>query len=1122
MQNFNFLPGEPIPEKSPLVQRRAVINQRTLQQFMRLNVMAAFITLASTQLLVAAPSHGQSIAATKVTFSVQHESLKSALTRIEHLTEIRFLYNQEQVSTYNNISIPKGTRSVEEQVQLLLAGTPLKYRTVNDHIIIYNPVQDAFLSSMATSIQEEHSISGKVTDTKGNPIIGATIHVSGTTMGATTNTEGVFVIKGLKAGQTYTLIASYIGFEKVTKAITVTQNDQSLSFSLPDGLNPLNEVIVVAYGTQKRGSFTGSAATVKPEAYEGSTRATLQENLQGNVAGVIASNGSGQPGAAPNIRVRGIGSVNAGSAPLYVVDGIPLAATDLAALNNADIESFTVLKDASAASIYGSRAANGVVLITTKKGKSGKTKFNAAAQYGFNKVTLTKDLYPLNTSEMIELLREGAKNAGVTEAKFLSDLKGADVDTTVNTDWFDVLTRQGQFQQYDLSASGGTEKTTFYASGSYYTSKAALEGSEFKRYTGNFKLSNQATDKLSFNLGLQLSYRQMFTQPDEGSNGNPVRMYKRYQPWLRVYNPDGTYDLSYLNNYNPLAVVKENFNATSDYGAVGIASAKYSFTKDLTLENQTSFDFDYNDNKVFYKGGIGTARTNGGVGSYSTVRTLNWVNTSILRYNKSFGEHALNTYLGYEAQKVTASGNSTSMQNFLPGTTTLNNAAVATSGGSSETANSLNSVFANAAYNFKSKYYLSASARRDGSSRFGNKTRFGNFWSVGASWNISDEAFIRSVKSISELRLRTSYGVNGNQDVDNFISRALYSSGDYNLMPGYAFSKFGNDYLTWEKNSPFNVGLDFGLFANRITGTVEYYTRKTSDLLLDFPISATNGTTSLMSNIGEMKNSGWEFTINTQNIVTKNNGFGWNTSFNISTLKNRITSLINPFIKDSYNRYVGGDFYQLYIKGYAGVDRQTGEALWYTDETKTKTTNNYGEAAQYNQGSALPAFFGGLTNTLTWKGINLSFLVFFNYGNKIYDNWGSNANGDGNAGFNGASSLPRYTYLHRWQNVNDITDVPKIDYKGSQSGSSDYNSTRFLYSGNYIRLRDVTLSYNLPQHLLKAAHMSAVRVYARASNLYTYMEDKRMNFDPEVGIDGKTDQNAPMYKTLVLGLDIKF
>ncbi|RAJ00498.1 TonB-linked SusC/RagA family outer membrane protein [Chitinophaga skermanii] len=1100
-------------------------NQTTLRFIMKVNVILAIIIALSGQLLLASTMKGQGKTNLAITFGAQEESLKSALSRMERLANIRFIYRQEQVANYKNISIPKASRSLGEQLELVFENTPLRYRVVNDHFIIYNAQTEATdhlpVPTEQRTAADNGAIHGKVVDSKGDVIIGATIHIAGTSFGTSSNANGEFSIKNLKAGE-YTIVVSFIGFEKVTKQVKVDNNDVQLSIVLPEAVNPLNEVVVVAYDNQKRSSFTGSAATVKTAAFARSPRATLQENLQGNVAGVIASNGSGQPGATPNIRIRGIGSINAGSAPLYVVDGVPLAATSVSSLNSQDIESFTVLKDASAASLYGSRAANGVILITTKKGNAGKTVFNASSQFGFNKVTLTDKHYPLNTREMLELLREGWVNSGQPESTFKDEIASVGIDTTVDTDWFDVLTRNGAYQQYDLSASGGTDKTKFYVSGSYYTSKAALEGSDWKRYTGTFRLTNQATKNLSFNIGLQLSYRSMHTQPDEGSNGNPVRMYKRYQPWLRVFKEDGTYDLSYANNYNPLAIVRENFNLTSDYGAVGKAGAKYTLTDWLSLENQTSFDFNYNDQKIFYKAGIGTARSNGGEAYYNTYRVLNWVSTSILRANKQFGQHGVGAFIGYEAQKVTGSGNSAGVQNFLPNTTTLDNASIATGAGSNETMSALNSMFASANYNYKSRYYVSASVRRDGSSRFGNMRRFGTFWSVGASWNVGEETFMKAQSTISELRLRTSYGVNGNQDIDNFASRALYAGSDYDQKPGYVFSRYGNNLLTWEKNKPFNVGVDYGLWNNRVTGTVEYYIRKTSDLLLDMPISATNGATSIFTNVGAMENSGFEFEITTQNILAQENGFGWNTSLNFSTLKNRITALSSPYSGDSYNRYVGGDFYQYYLRGYAGVDQTNGDALWYTDATKTKTTNDYGKATQFNQGSALPKFFGGLTNTFTYKGIGFSFLLFYNYGNKVYDNWGSNSNSDGNKGFNATDKIPRYVYDHRWRTAGNQTDVPKMVYGGSQSGSSNYSSTRFMYDGDYIRLRDVSLTYDLPNYIVKQARMGGIRVYARASNLFTYMKDSRMNFDPEVGIEGKTDQNAPMYKTLLFGIDIKF
>ncbi|RZL51773.1 MAG: TonB-dependent receptor [Pedobacter sp.] len=351
----------------------------------------------------------------------------------------------------------------------------------------------------------------------------------------------------------------------------------------------------------------------------------------------------------------------------------------------------------------------------------------------------------------------------------------------------------------------------------------------------------------------------------------------------------------------------------------------------------------------------------------------------------------------------------------------------------------------------------------------------------------------------------------------------MYTSTNYDNAPGLIFSNYGNNLLTWEKNKPFNFGLDFGFLKNRITGTFEYYTRATSDLLLNRPISATNGLTTFTDNVGAMKNSGYELELNSVNLQAKDNGLGWTTSFNISTIKNEITSLTSPIISGGYNRFVGGDFYQLYLSGYAGVNPANGEALWFTDETETQTTNSFGSAKQYNQGSTLPDFFGGLTNTLTYKGFSLSFQLYFNLGNKIYDNYGTNVNSDGSLGFGPTNRISRYSYDTRWRQPGDVTLTPKMMYLGTQSGTSGQNSsTRFVYNGNYIRLRDVTFGYDLPTKWIKHVKLSSAKIYFRANNLFTYIKDDRITFDPEVGVDGFADKNIPVYRTALLGLDIKF
>ena len=1055
----------------------------------------------------------------QITLKETNVPIETIFKSIKKQTGYAFFYDSKDLR-FVKISVDLNNVSLETALKNVTSQLPLDYKIVGKTILFKR--KDAFFA-LDNFIIVAQTVRGKILDENGLPIPGVNVELTAADFrqNIASNENGEYSFNITKAG-TYTLTASSIGFNKFTQIIEVRSNDIVKNIILSASTQDLSEVMVVAYGTQTKASFTGSAKELKGAVINGSPRVSIQESLQGNVAGVIASNGSGQPGAVPNVRIRGIGSVNAGSGPLYVVDGIPLEAGQISGLNSNDVENLTVLKDASAASIYGSRAANGVILITTKSGKAGKTVISASVQAGVNNIITFENSKLLNTNESLELLREGWINKGNNPSLFDAEIVLQKVDPKVNTDWFDLLTRTGNNTQADLSISGGNEKTKFYISGSHYIAKAPVLGSDFTRSTANVRISNQATEKLSLSGGLQVNNRDNHSQADAGTFSNPVRMYSLYQPFLRAYNDDGTYDFSYFNRYNPIAQVLESYDTRNSYALIGNFSAKYQILNNLAIENQSNINFLYQESVEYNKSGIGTSRSDGGRSTNSTDRATNWVNTTILRYNKIFGDFGLKTYAGYEAQKVREVGNSVQKKNFLPNTYTLDNASVLAAGGSSASSNALNSVFFNASADYKSKYYLSGSFRRDGSSRFGSESRYGNFWSIGASWNLSREDFMKNQNIFSDLRIRTSYGVNGNQDIGNFVSRALYSSTSYDNAPGLLFSNYGNNLLTWEKNKPFNIGLDFGILKNRLTGTFEYYSRTTSDLLLNRPISATNGLTSFTDNVGEIKNSGLELELNSINIKPQTDGLGWTTSFNISTIKNKITSLTSPIISGTYNRFVGGDYYQLYLVGYAGVNPANGEANWYTDETKSQTTNVYGSAKPFNQGSALPDFFGGLTNSFTYKGFSLSFQVYFNIGNKTYDNYGASGTSDGSQGFAPTAKMTRYTYNNRWQNPGDITLQPKIVYLGSQSGPSSQQSTRFLYDGDYFRLRDVTFGYQLPTKLIKQAKLASARIYFRANNLFTYIKDSRISFDPEVGVDGLADKNIPVYRTALLGLEVKF
>lgn len=1079
---------------------------------MRLTVLFIFILCLHAK---AAPQ------TQNITLKERNISLEKALEKIRKQSGYHLVYRHEWVQHAQRINIDVKNASLETVLSACFKNQALSYEVVDKTIVIKQDTPAPVIVKTAPALQpaEPPKVKGRVLGENGEPVSGATVQIKGiANKGTITDGNGYFELQDIRNDAV--LIISGVSIE--TQEVPVNGKDE-FTITTKQRIGQMDEMLVVAYGTQKRSSFTGSAKAITSQTLAGTPRSSALESIQGNVAGVIASNGTGQPGELPSIRIRGIGS-STGAGPLYVVDGIALEGGSAVSINPNDIESMTILKDASAASLYGSRAANGVILISTKNGVNGKTMIQLSAQNGFNKATLRADQLPLNTNEMLELLREGWVNAGKDPNGFAAEMTKNAVDSTVNTDWYDALTQLGNYQQYNLSVSGGNDKTKFFVSGGHYRAKAALLGSYFNRSTVVSRISGKAGQKLSFDLNLKLSHRADNQHPDAGSNGNPVRMYKRYQPWLKIYNDDGSYDLSYSNRYNPIAVVKENSDKTNKFGVLGGFLAKYQILPFLSIENQANLDFDYRDNYSFYKSGIGTARTNGGEATYSTDRTVNFVNTSILRFQKQTEEHELGAFAGYESQQVHAQGNDIYKENFLPNTYTLDNAASNADGGSYQVDHTLNSAFLNASYSFDKRYYFTGSFRRDGSSRFGYKNRYGNFWSAGVSWNLLGEAFMKQQHVFSDLRLRSSYGANGNQSLGDYEARALYSaSADYNSAPGISLSSFGNPELTWEVNKPFNVGLEFGVLRNRLRGTIEYYTRTTDGQLATLGISATNGLTGYRANIGSIKNSGLELELNSVNVKPSGaGGFSWNTSFNISTLKNKVLELERSATGEITVSKEGDDYYRYNLIAYAGVDPQTGEALWYTDKTKTATTKEYGKAGRADFGTALPKYFGGLTNNLSWKGLYLNFLIYFNFGNEVYDNWGANSNSDGSRGFSPTDAMPRYVYDHRWQHPGDITDVPKIVYLGTQTGSSSFSSSRFLYKGDYIRLRDITLGYSLPRTWMQAIHATSIQAFVRGSNLYTWTKDKRINFDPEVGVEGSVDQNLPIYKTISFGIDIKF
>jgi len=926
------------------------------------------------------------------------------------------------------------------------------------------------------------------------------------------------------------------------------------------GTTALNEVVVVAYGVQKKTSVTGAVTTVSGAQVADRPFTSVDKALQGDVAGLQVASTSGAPGSATDIRLRGIGSIAAGANPLWVIDGViatqgdltsnTTTANALSTLNPDDIESISVLKDAASTSIYGSRAANGVILVTTKKGRQGKTRWTATAEVGQNSRAYNPSNKSMSSLQAQTAYRQAVINAGeatdnATADAFINQYYGVLPNyQNINTNWLDEVSQKGNQSQYNLSMQGGNERTQFYATGGYFKQVGTTIATDFKRYNGSIAVTHKAADFLTFNSNISISTALQNTPANGGAFANPVLASYFLLPWYTPRMPDGSLRFGDKDTlfefpvnggvFNPLVQAAYNTNPARQTTIRGTVAAEAKLLANLKFTTRYGGEyFDVSEDQYrnpFY----GDGQANGGDAFSSYKRIYDWTWTNFFDYKQNInreGDFYFDAKLGYEAyalnQYTLQAGGQAFPQTLL--LKTLSSAATPTTATEVPIAQSMASEFATADFNYKDRYVLSGSFRRDGSSVFGANHRYGNFYSVGVSWNINEEDFFKSALPVfSTLKLRASYGANGNQNgFGYYTALATYGYGyNYTGQPGSAPANPGNPNLTWEKNKPFNVGLDFGLLKDRITGTVEYYYRKTSDLLLSVPLSYTTGVINPASggptqneNVGAITNKGIEITLNAKPIVTRD--FSWAVSFNIAHNVNRVTQLYlnNPIASTNGNfRYaVGHELLTYYLRQWAGVNSQDGTPMWYTDSSRKATTGTYGNAAQVLNFSASPKWYGAFNNTFTYKFITLDAQFNYNFGNYVYDTWGSYLNSDG-LYYGSFNQMTRQ--LNAWQKPGDKTDVPQLVDGGNHN--SYRGSTRFLYKGDFIRLRNIQLSYNMPSALTSKIHVGSLSIYVRGTNLWTFKTDKNLPYDPESGIYSNTNLDVFIPKTIAGGIKIGF
>ena len=958
----------------------------------------------------------------------------------------------------------------------------------------------------------QRDVSGRVTDGRdGSAISGASITVRGNRSGTTTDVDGRFRIS---VPDNAVLIVSSVGF--TDQEVRIGDNstiDVVLQFSQQN----LQEVIVTGYATQTKRQVAGSVAKLSGEEIKLQPLGSFDKALQGKVVGLLSQSQSGQPGTAAVVTIRGKGSINGTNTPLYIVDGIQVNAADFSTINPGDIESYTVLKDASSTAIYGSRGANGVIVLTTKKGIAGQTRVNYDFQYGYSALPKNK-LELMNSAEKLDYEVNydrpfyGQNPFGWTQS---------DIDSLskLNYNIKDILFRKGITQQHQVSASGGNDKTRFYLSGSIFDQEGIVLTTGLKRYTGRVNIENTFSHfKVGINATLGYS-RFIGTRENDQYIGSPLNAIRWFNPYINLYDASGGYQDDYLQGQpNPLRELLENKGNADQIKGVGSAFIEFNVPWIRGLRARTLWGADFTEDEGF---GYLDRTTNQGQqstgGNGQVDRTWNksfrYTGTSSLSYQRSISEHDINLAVYHEIiQSKTENfaftgfglvGPFRNESGITPGTPT--NGFIPNVGGAGGQ-NSLLSYFVDANYGFKRKYYVSAGARRDGSSRLTKEKRYANFGQVGLSWIISEENFMQGGRGwLNSLKYKISYGSVGSQGIGNFTSRQLLSSTVYNGIGGLLLTNLDRP-LTWERKVMFNTGFEFTMFKGRFGGTLEYYNNITRDLFLDRQLSRTSGFQSITNNLGKLQNQGVEVALNADIIRTKD--FTWavdgNYAYNRNKLLDQFTQPEN--ISGLFINKVGEAINSIYVVRYAGVDPVNGDALYYKKNSK-ETTNVYDPDDREIIGSIDPPHFGGFSNTFSYKGVELNVLFTYAFGHYIYNNDRFNV------------EYPDYWYsnlaksvLREWREPGDVTDIP------SPFNEFHAETTRFVEKGNYFRLRNVTLSYNLPNTLLNKIKIRSVRVFAQGQNLYVW--HKFQGYDPEVTAPTLGGAQYPQLQTVTFGINL--
>ena len=1005
--------------------------------------------------------------------------------------------------------------------------------------------------ALSQTMAQNRTVTGKVSDDTGKPLEGASVMVKGSQSAILTKVDGSFSLQ--VPANAKTIVVSYVGSE----TFDISLGTQSFyNVSLRKKVDPLEEVVVTGYQVRKKRDEAGAISSIKGAQIENLPNVSFDKALQGKAAGVLVQSNNGIPGGAINVRIRGQGSYLAGNDPLYIVDGVQMNTridgnftqnNPLAFLNPDDIESIDILKDAASGAIYGSNASNGVVIITTKKGKAGKTKFTANVYGGY--ATLLKKLDVLNAQQYFQVRAEAYANAqnlpsnnlGVIQtvlneirvpggATMTASQAAAAIAALPTYDWQDAAFRTAKISNYEMNVSGGNDKTTFRVSGNYSSQEAVVTKADFKRAGIKFDIQNQATDRLKIGSSVSLStFNQNNPFATSGSFlGSPAFSATGIIPTNPIYNADGSYyGIPGRVPANLVGVLNQNIIAVNDFNSgfqrtnqiIGNLTAEYKINSWLTFKTLVGMDY-----RLVQGKNVRDARTPDGFANKGVVSVQSNWNTNAntyqtLNFNKIFGtKHRLDGLVGFEYrhennESITAQGNTFPTYQF----TSLQNAANPVSVGEFFTGFRRNGFFGKVNYGFDRKYLIAFTLRRDGSSRFGASNQYGTFWGVSGAWNVDQEKFLKNSEIVSSLKLRASYGSTGNDQIGNFDGLGLYGGGGiYSGGSGIAYTQLANLDLKWETNVTTNLGLDFGLFNNRITGQLEVYNKESRDVLFSQPLQLTTGFSSITTNIGRVTNKGIEVTLGADIFKARNpGGFNWNMNFTLGYNKNEVKELYGglKILPSDNSVQIGQPLGVLFTQKFAGVNPATGRSMWY-DSLGNLTYQVLARDRQLIGPTAIPLFQGGLRNSISFR--NFTFEWFFQY------EYGRYAN-DGQTNFLteniGRINDLKVVYDQRWTTPGQITYFPRFNLNGTESKSSgSQTGTRNIFKADYVRLKNIAMYYDLSPGLLKKAGLNSLRFYIQGTNLWTYSDW----FSYDIEFVGTATGIIPQTKNYTVGIQVGF